>query len=244
MGERRSGQSDIQFGNMQSMPSRTPATSMMSLLQEGNRRFDLSLKDMRIDCLARIGLRTLQNLQQFAADPRTNPDGSRFLALAVQTLGEPEGSLVAQVLQMPLEDVAAGLGVSLTATSGMANKEIEKQSFLALVQLQAQMGQQFIQLAQIAANPQVIQMMPALAEVAKQVFSGFSELQRRLLEQYDIRNPEDILVDAAVLQSAAQTVGAGQLITPGTNGGAMPGAQGAPGGAGMEGLPPGAGAQF
>jgi hypothetical protein len=143
---------------------------------------------------------------------------------------------------MPMEDVAAGLGVSLTATSGMANKEIEKQSFLALVQLQAQLGERFIQLAQIACNPQVITMMPGMAQVATQVAKGFTELQRRLLEQYDIRNPEDILVDAAVLESAAQSVQAGQFITPGTLGGAGGDAQGPPADQGMAGLPPGLGA--
>jgi len=242
MGERRTGLSDIQFGSIQQLPSRTPATTMMSLLQEGNRRFDLSLKDMRTDCLARIGLRTLQNLQQFAANPAQNPDGQRFLALAIQTLGSPEGEAVASVLNMPLEDVGSGIGVSLTATSGMVNKEIEKQSFLALVQLQVQLGQQFIQLAQIAANPQVVQMMPALAQVATQVAQGFTELQRRLLEQYDIRNPEEILVDASVLQSAAQTIAAGNLIAPGAYGGAGAGPPGADAGAGMGGLPTGFGA--
>jgi len=241
LGERRTGLSDIQFGNVQQLPSRTPATSMMAMMQEGNRRFDLSLKDMRIDCLARIGLRILQNLQQFSANPRENPDGDRFLALAVTTLGEPEGSLVAQVLQMPLEDVSAGIGVSLTATSGMVNKEMEKQAFLALVQLQAQLGEKFIQLAQIACNPQVITMMPGMAQIAVQVAKGFTELQRRLLEQYDIRNPEEILVDATIMESAAQSVASGQLITPGVIGPAGGGAEGAAPDAGMGGLPPGLG---
>jgi len=126
----------------------------------------------------------------------------------------------------------------------MANKEMEKQSFLALVQLHTQLSQQFIQLAQIAANPQVIQMMPAVAQMATQAAMGFTELERRLLEQYDIRNPEDILVDAAILQSAAQTVQQGGLLTPGAFGGAMPDAQGAAPAQGMGGLPPDAGAGF
>ncbi|MFH0899310.1 MAG: hypothetical protein V2A73_01645, partial [Pseudomonadota bacterium] len=243
-GERRTGMSDMQFGNMQQMPSRTPATSMMSMLQEGNRRFDLSLKDMRIDCLAKIGLRTLQNMQQFSANPVVNPDGERFLQLAITTLGEPEGQLVARVLQLPMEDIAAGIGVSLTATSGMVNKEMEKQSFLALVQLQAMLGEKFIQLAQIAANPQVIQMMPAMAQIATQVAMGFTELQRRLLEQYDITNPEEIVVDASILQSAAQTVAAGGLLTPGPNFGAGGGAGGGARDAGMGGFPGGAGQGF
>lgn len=240
LSERRSGLSDIQFGSVQQLPSRTPATTMMSLLQEGNRRFDLSLKDMRIDCLARIGLRVLQNLQQFASNPVVNPDGDAYLQLAIQTLGQPEGSLVAGVLQMPLEDVGTGIGVSLTATSGMVNKEIEKQGFLALVQLQTQLGTQFIQLAQIATNPQVVQMMPGLAEVAVQVAKGFTELQRRLLEQYDIRNPEDILVDASILQSASQAAAAGGVGPAGALGPAGPGAPFPDDAAGMGGLPPGA----
>ena len=46
LGERRTGISDIQLGNMQNLPGRTPATTMLSLLQEGTRRPDLTLKDV------------------------------------------------------------------------------------------------------------------------------------------------------------------------------------------------------
>lgn len=240
-GERATGLGDLQFGSMQTLPSRTPATTMMSLLQEGGRRFDLILKDTRVDCLSRIGLRILQNLQQFAAEPRQNPDGSHYLALAVQVLGEPEGSKVAQVLQMPLEDVSAGLGVSLTATSGSVNKEMQKQAYLALVQLQTQIGQQMLGLAQVAANPVVLQTAPQLADIAVQSAKGLTELQRRLLEQYDIPNSEDILVDASVLQSAANQIRTGVPVQPGGPYGlatALP--AGSAGPEGMGGLPPAA----
>lgn len=203
MSERRTGLNDLNStGNPSSVPSRTPATSLLSMLQEGNRRFDLSLKELRA-ALNEVGLRTLQNLQQFMSQPEVNPNAATQLSMIIMALGEPEGSFVAQKLAIPLEDIEAGLGVSVTATSGSVNKEVEKQSFLALVQLQAQLGEQYMGLAQIIGNPSLQLVSPVLVETAAQVFKGFSELQRRLLEQFDIRNPEDILVNAAVLLDQA-----------------------------------------
>jgi hypothetical protein len=43
-GVQRSGVSDLQRGDVGSLPSRTPATTIQSLLQEGNTRFDMSMK--------------------------------------------------------------------------------------------------------------------------------------------------------------------------------------------------------
>lgn len=243
MRERRDGYSDLQRGNPSQLPSRTPATTMLSLLQEGNRRFDLSLKDTRLDCLGRVGLRVLQNLQQFGADPQRTADGAYYLQLAATVLGQPEGALVQQMLALPIEDIENGIGCSITATSGMANKEVEKQSLLALLQLQTQLGQQFIQLAQVASNPAVLMQMPAVAMVAQQVAKGLTELQKRVLEQYDIRNPEDILINTATLQSATQAFASGVPFQPGTDfvGGGNGGAGPMVGGAGVGALPPAAG---
>lgn len=237
-GERRTGINDVQLGNIESLPSRTPATSMMSMLQEGNRRFDLSLKELR-DAMDEIGLRTLQNMQQFMSNPIQNPQAVYQLQMAIMALGEPEGSFVASMLTMPLEDIEAGIGVAVTATSGSVNKEVEKQAWIALAGLNAQFGQQYLTLAQILGNPQLQLMAPVVVQCAAQVFKGTSEIQRRLLEQFDIRNPEEILVNAAVLiDTAAQTAPVTQAlalgaasagVTAGSNGGQSGGA-GAAGG--------------
>ena len=224
--ERRTGLSDLQFGNMNNMPSRTPATSMLSLLQEGNRRFDLSLKELRLNCLDRVGLRLLQMLQQFAADPVIDPD-RKYLRLAATVLGQVPGQWLSQILELPIEEIENGVGCAVSATSGTANKEVEKQSFLALVQLQAQLAPQYLQLSQIATNPQVLQSAPGVAQTATELYHGFAELQKRLLEQYDVRNPEEILVNADTLAQAVQSVASGQPIQPGPGGqpGGQPGAQ-------------------
>ena len=63
---------------------------MLSLLQEGNRRPDLTIKDMRYEGLSTVGLRLLQLSQQFMGSVE-DVGGQRLLQLAVQSLGMPEG---------------------------------------------------------------------------------------------------------------------------------------------------------
>lgn len=204
LGERRTGISDIQLGNIQELPGRTPATTMLSLMQEGNRRPDLTLKDMRYEGLSTVGLRLIQLVQQYATSP-VDVGGQTLMGLITQTLGMPEGQTVAEKLTMPLEDAALGIGVSITATSGSANKEVERQGFTTLLQLAAGLYPQFLQAVQIAMTAGGT----PLADVALQSAQGLQELFQRLLEQYDIRNPEEIL--ALTDQTAADALQAGQL---------------------------------
>lgn len=194
IGEKRTGISDIQLGQMQNLPGRTPATTMMSLLQEGNRRPDLTIRDMRYEGLSVVGLRVLQLCQQYISSP-VNFEGATWLKMITDTLGQPEGNFVADKLRMPLEPVELGVGVSLTATSGSANKEVERQGALQLLQLASQVGPQVLQLVQVAMQAQGT----PLADVAINSARGLQTLYKRTLEQFDVRDAEDVaaLLDAA-----------------------------------------------
>jgi hypothetical protein len=219
LGERRTGIADLQLGNLQSLPSRTPATTTMNLLQEGNRRPDLTIKDLRYEGLSSVGLRVLQNCQQFLGSPllTQDQDGKGLLEIAVSMLGQPEGMEVAQKLTTPAENAEFGVGVVLTATSGSANKEVQKQSYLALLQLAAQLYPQFIQAISMGAQAPGT----PIADIAFQSASGLQELFKRVLETYDIRNPETILPlpdQAAQPAGGAGAPGAG--APAGANGGA------------------------
>lgn len=220
LGERRTGISDIQLGNIQELPGRTPATTMLSLLQEGNRRPDLTIKDMRYEGLSTVGLRIIQLIQQYASNP-LDVGGQRLLGLAVETLGMPEGQEVAQKLATPLEDAALGIGVSITATSGSANKEVEKQNYMTLIQLAASLYPQFLQAVSVA-----MQAPGPVGDVALKSAVGLSELFQRALEQFDVRNSETLIPftnkDAAAVQQASQQQAAA---------GGQPGGPGAPPGA-------------
>src|SRR5438876_3528424 len=112
----RTGLTDLQFGSVGAIPSRTPATTVQALLQEGNTRFDMIIQDLRVNALGRVGIQTLHNIVQQVGDKVNNPDGSEFVQLAAMVLGPHPGQFVSQLLQMPGAQVETGLGVELTAT--------------------------------------------------------------------------------------------------------------------------------
>ena len=191
-GERRTGVSDIQLGSMNELPGRTPATTMVSLLQEGNRRPDLTIKEMRNEGLSRVGLRVVQLIQQYLTSQQdVGQEG--LLKVLTSSLGMPEGMLLAEQLTMPAEPVELGIGVTLTASSGSSNKEVDRQNALALLQLAGQVAPQLIQFTQLAAQAPGT----PVGTVAQGVFNGLLELFGRVLEQYDVRDPESIVPQVA-----------------------------------------------
>lgn len=239
VGERRTAMSDLQFGNMQSLPSRTPASTVQSLLAEGKRRPDLTVKDMRYSGVGVLGLRILQLLQQYATSPQ-DINGQSWLQIAVETLGMPEGPMVAEMLAMPMENVEMGLGVSISAVSGTANKELEKQNLQSLLALHAQLAPQYLQLVQTAVQ---FQGTP-VGTTAYDLAVGQGKLYRRLLEQFDFRDPDAIAPDVSAPQTppvgptdpGAGAVGGGPFGGPAGD----PGMAGVLQGAGM-GVPVGGG---
>jgi hypothetical protein len=219
--ESRTGVSELRQGNISNLPGRTPASTVMNVLSEGNKKFDMVLTALR-EAYARIGRRVMKNLIQIS---KTDP---RYKGLALQTLGEVDGLKVVEILSGPVNDVEEIYGVSVTATSSQVNKEVEKQSFTGLAQLAAQMYPQLVQysqaIAQIKGDPT---MLGATIEAA---YTGTTELFTRLLETFDIQNPDEY-VPALAQQAQAAQLGAGGMpgqpglggVQPGAAPGAMPG---------------------
>jgi hypothetical protein len=233
-GRERTGVSDLNSGNINSLPSRTPATTVQSLLEEGARRPDLTLKDLR-RCLSEVGVRLIQLIQQHA-QPYQNADGERVLQAALQVLGSEAGIAVIQKLGLPLENAEYGLGVNLTATSATANKEVAKQAFIGLLQLKLQLMPGYVQFMQMATQ----MWGTPIGQVALDNLQGIAYLEKRLYEQFDIRNLNELVpqVPKDPVQAIGDPTAALQLL-PG--GGQELG--GPPGAAPMEAPagPPGAG---
>lgn len=184
--EQRTAISELRQGNISSLPSRTPASTVLQLLGESNKRFDMIMANLRDGPLSNIGQRVLQNVIQISKDD------PRYIALAIQALGEKDGSVVAGILQGPVQDIESNFGVSVTATSSKVNKEIDKQNLTGLAQFNAQVYPALMQYAQAlvqlgAAPPELI------TNTLQAAFNGTSEFQKRLIEAYDIQNPEQYL---------------------------------------------------
>src|SRR5207245_999433 len=114
--KQRTGLTDLQFGSVGAIPSRTPATTIQALLQEGNTRFDMIIQDLRINALGRVGMQVLQNIVQQVGDHVNNPDGSHSVQLAAMVLGPHPGQYVQQLLQLPPESIATAPGTAPNAT--------------------------------------------------------------------------------------------------------------------------------
>jgi hypothetical protein len=209
--ELRSGVSELRQGNLSGLPSRTPATSLLSILQEGNKRFDMIHTGIR-NVHSQMGLRMLQNVAQ-----RTKEDPEKWAQFFVGALGQGDAQLVMEVLMGSAEDIEESFGISVTATSAAVNKEVEKQSFIGMLQMTQQIYGSLVQTAMLHAQVQD----PVVQGTAQAAYVSGVELLKRLLERFDIENPEQYL-------SNLETI-AGQLNQqPGMNSALAPlmGAQG------------------
>lgn len=184
----RSGIGDLQSGNINALPSRTPATSVTQLLEEGARRPDLTLTNIR-DALSTTGVRVLQLLQQYLNQPGLGAGGEIYADLMVRVLGVKNAAPVLSKIVLGQEGIEMGFGVKLTATSATANKELAKQNLMGLVQLQTQVSQPIIQLLTQAMQA----MGTPVGQAALDMAQGLAFLQKRLLEQSDIRNTDELV---------------------------------------------------
>lgn len=196
--DRRTGKNEIGSGNLTNLPDRTPATSLMSMLREGNKKFDMILSNLREGALAQIGSRLLQNLVQISRID------SRYKALALQVLGEQDAQKIFEVLDSDASEIEEQFGVTVTATSSLVNKEAEKQSFIALTQFVAQMYPMLVQesqaIAQLTGDPTIF------IQTVQASYGGKIELMKRLLESFDIQNPDAYLPQVQTQAAVAAPV--------------------------------------
>lgn len=224
LAEQRTGISEIRQGNLSGLPSRTPATSLLEIVRQGNKKPDMIHADFR-EVHDEIGTQVFQNLAQRYAEDRF-----RWEQYCTQALGAEDAAKVLPVLAEGVHAFPEFYGVSTTATSAMVNKEVEKQSFLGLLQIMSQVYGQLIQ------TTQFMQQTPPGSpsyETAAAAYSSGVELMSRLLEKFDIQNPDKYLGNLQAIAGMLQSQGANQNASL-----AMSGLQGAPGGMAAGGIDP------
>jgi len=227
--ERRSGISDYSLGRESSViGDRATATGTLAIIQEGNRRFDLNVRDMR-ESYGLIGRMLFELNHQY------RPKGLSYL-----TQG-PQGAMTEFAFDMPDEIITNMLGFELTASSATINKQVEQAGLLQLLQILTQNMQAGQQAAMLLANPQV---PPPVKEYTSNYMESLTELVKRTMNTFD-QPPVDI---PDIMQSFQPPPQPG-MMPGGPNGGppGPPGTMGGPpgpGGPGVPGppmLPPGAG---
>ncbi len=197
--ELRSGVSELRQGNLSGLPSRTPATSLLSILREGNKRFDMIHANFR-DVHGEMGLRMMQNVAQ-----RAQEDPQGWLAFFAQAIGETDAAKILEVLtSAEVDEIEEAFGISVTATSAQVNKEVEKQSFIGMLQITQQIYQALVQTAILMAQVPD----PIVQETAKAAFASGVDILAQLFERFDVKNPQEHLGNLEALATQLQADGA------------------------------------
>jgi hypothetical protein len=199
--DQRVSVSELRQGDISNLPSRTPATSLMSVLREGNKRFDMILADFR-EVHGRMGTQMVQNLGQWYQE-----DPVRWQKYCRNVLGDEDAQKVIETLSGSIHELPEEFGINVTATSAAVNKEIEKQEFVGLLQILADVYRQLIETAAVLQNPQTPAGTPVYETAAAAYASGV-ELMGRLLEKFDVQNPREYLGNIEGLASQLQSQGA------------------------------------
>jgi len=191
--ELRVGLNDPGLGKATSPVGRAAATTIMALMQEGTRRFDLNVSDIRA-ALTEQG-HQITELWQVYGLPEPEEAGS-----PEQVLDEDDAVIVRQLLGMPVS-LRGLIAIQLNISTAAVNREVEKQSNMQLIQLGNQYLQQVLQLAMAVANPQI---PPPIKEVIVKGVQGTDKLMTRLYQSYNSFDLETTLVGDLFAEMAQQ----------------------------------------
>jgi len=196
LGERRAGVSDYALGRESAISSgRATATGTLALIQEGQRRFDLTISDTR-RVLSQFGMFILSMMHD------------RLPAHIPYMIMGDEGEWVRVFLEKPSTAPYLALNVISNLSNVAMNKEIRKQDAIATFQLLGQYYREMLQLSMLLANPQ-LQTGP-VRETVVRIAAAASEKMRSVLEAHGEMAPEQYTDVTQPLTRGASELPAGE----------------------------------
>lgn len=190
----RTGVNELTLG-MPQVGTPGTATSDLSRVQEASRKFDYTYKNSKRFCLEVIK-DILCNVSQFGV-----PDNRVFSTVS-------RGAEVQQLLSMPADDLKGIVLNDLGLAGQNANRLIDRNTWIQLAQPIQQYIEGSLQLAQLLGNQQLMQL------IALRGLTAASEVMRQLLEAFDVRSIDKILIPMGQIYGP-QNAG---LIGPGNSG--------------------------
>lgn len=176
--ERVTGINEAILGQALPVP-RTTATAQTIVSEESRQRFNLTIRRAR-RVIEEAGEMIYDLFHQFGTG-----------GLAEEWLGPTRGAIVETLFRFPRERVMQGVSVHVKATTSRINKPAEMQANLQLFNLMVQLHERLFQLP----IPQ-----EALPVVAHGLVSSANRFAHRILENFDIPDPEELLLTLSVLE--------------------------------------------
>ena len=204
--QQRSGINEITLGQPEVGTPGT-ATSDLTRVQEGNKKQGYEYRHFS-NFFSELITDFACNIQQF---------GPRYIEWFDVA---PGGQLAKQVLTLPDKFIRDGIIIELKNSGQQDNKLLDRQNWVDIGNMFKMYGDNRLAMAMQTGDPNVIGM------VWQELFRGSQEIMKQILESYDIRNIDRILM---LMPNGSQQSG-GQL-------GGAPNSQGIISAPGMAGIP-------
>jgi hypothetical protein len=208
--EKRTGVSDYLTGRESPIVgSRATATSTVALIQEGTRRVEEVLENIR-NGFAEIIENCIYIWIQYGLD------GLDELVFGDDKIYNDLSNFFDSVDE---HNIAGALAIDLSATDASNNKSIQQQVQLAIIQTMMQYLNKLVEAGQLALSA-ASSGQTELTALIGEVMGAARKMFKDLLTKYDIRNPEDYLPDLEAHLNAAIAAGQGNPgVAPGGAGG-------------------------
>ena len=213
--DRAVGISELSEGKVTSPIGRAAATTVVSLMQEGARRFDRIIAKMRA-ALDEEAHMIAEAYQTYGLPPPDAPG-------APEEVLDPEDAAIVRGILDRQDNLRAFFAIKLNVSTQAVNREVEKQTNVALYGMVIQYAMQVMQFATGVVNPQ---MPPPLRDVILRILKGVDRAMERILQSHGAFDLDQVLVAEALAQMSAQMGAQAQAAGPM---GAQGGPQGAPG---------------
>jgi hypothetical protein len=189
LADRTVGVSELNDGRMTSPVGRAAATTVMAMLQEGARRFDLYTAEMR-EALSEQAHQIAELYQTYGL-PEPDTNGS-----PEQVLDENDAIKVRELLEMQ-DDLRNFMAIKLNVSTQAVNREGEKKSNMELFQFMVGYAQTISQFATGIVNPQS---PPQIREWFEVVVKTLNRAAERVLGSYGAFDLDDAVVSDVLFQ--------------------------------------------
>jgi hypothetical protein len=209
--EKRTGVSDYLTGRESPIiGSRATATSTLALIQEGTRRVEEVLENIRAGS-AEVLMRCMQIWMQYGVDEidemvfEDDPGFESDEPSTVDLLRE-------FFTTVKPENLNGAIAIDLAATDASGSRQAMQQLQLQIIQIMMTYLEKVLEAGSLAL--QAKDQMPEFVEMVKDVMTKARNMFKDLLQKYDVRNPEDYLPDIEDFLDGGQGIQA----TAGPNG--------------------------
>jgi hypothetical protein len=190
--------------------NRTPGISMLSMLQQANRRFTHPFNNMR-NFASQIVVQCLYRIQE---QVKGGPEKAATVKALNQIMGAEKAERIVALMRRSDIELTDALDVQLTAASVSVNREADRQNMVMLMtQVMPLYWNAKKELAQIIAQPP----FPGAKETAEQADKLLEKLKNNVLQTFDeIADGRTMTVDLSpVIQMAEQMENAMAQLTQG-----------------------------